>query len=128
MRTILERRIRVMIRTGNMLLLAAFITAGFLFFAATEEGYSGLPPMELTCCQLEGSCFDNSGDLPPMRCQIQDLREGEFCNEDLGLCSGLISDPNPNPIPTLSEWGLIAMAGILGIAGYIIVRRRKVSA
>jgi len=32
-------------------------------------------------------------------------------------------------IPTLSEWGLIAMAGILGIIGFImVIRRRKVAA
>ena len=29
------------------------------------------------------------------------------------------------PIPTLSEWGLIAMAGILGIAGFMVIKRRK---
>ncbi|MCH7519378.1 MAG: IPTL-CTERM sorting domain-containing protein [Candidatus Dadabacteria bacterium] len=34
----------------------------------------------------------------------------------------------PEPIPTLSEWGLIAMAGILGIVGFMVMRRRKVSA
>ncbi len=32
------------------------------------------------------------------------------------------------PIPTLSEWGLIAMAGILGIIGFMVLRRRKVTA
>lgn len=32
------------------------------------------------------------------------------------------------PIPTLSEWGLIAMAGILGIVGFIVIRRRNVTA
>jgi len=32
------------------------------------------------------------------------------------------------PIPTLSEWGLIAMAGILGIVGFMVIRRRKVRA
>ena len=31
-------------------------------------------------------------------------------------------------VPTLSEWGLIAMAGILGIVGYMFIRRRKVVA
>lgn len=31
-------------------------------------------------------------------------------------------------IPTLSEWGMIAMAGILGIAGFIVIRKRKVTA
>ena len=29
------------------------------------------------------------------------------------------------PIPTLSEWGLIAAAALMGVAGYIVVRRRK---
>jgi hypothetical protein len=28
-------------------------------------------------------------------------------------------------IPTLSEWGMIAMAGILGIIGFMVVRRRQ---
>jgi len=30
-------------------------------------------------------------------------------------------------VPTLSEWGLIAMAGILGIVGFMVIRRRKVA-
>jgi len=35
---------------------------------------------------------------------------------------------NPREVPTLSEWGLIAMAGILGIAGFMVIRRRKATA
>jgi hypothetical protein len=31
-------------------------------------------------------------------------------------------------VPTLSEWGLIAMAGVLGIVGYLVIRRKKVTA
>jgi hypothetical protein len=34
----------------------------------------------------------------------------------------------PTNVPTLSEWGLIAMAGILGIVGFMVMRRRKVTA
>lgn len=34
----------------------------------------------------------------------------------------------PEAIPTLSEWGLIVMAGILGIVGFIVMNRRKASA
>jgi len=30
-------------------------------------------------------------------------------------------------IPTLSQWGLIAMASILGIVGFMVMRRRKVT-
>jgi exosortase sorting signal-containing protein len=35
---------------------------------------------------------------------------------------------NLTTIPTLSEWGLITMAGVLGIIGFIAIRRRKVTA
>lgn len=31
-------------------------------------------------------------------------------------------------VPTLSEWGLIAMASILGIVGFMVMRRRQVTA
>jgi hypothetical protein len=34
----------------------------------------------------------------------------------------------PSNVPTLSEWGLIAMAVILGIVGFMVVRRRKADA
>lgn len=37
-------------------------------------------------------------------------------------------EPVITNIPTLSEWGLIAMAVILGIIGLIVVRRKKVAA
>jgi len=37
-------------------------------------------------------------------------------------------DLDDRVIPTLSEWGLIAMAGILGIVGFMVMRRRKVTA
>jgi len=39
-----------------------------------------------------------------------------------------ITPPPPAMIPTLSEWGLIAMATILGIVGFMVIRRRKVTA
>ncbi|MEX0999590.1 MAG: IPTL-CTERM sorting domain-containing protein [Thermodesulfobacteriota bacterium] len=34
----------------------------------------------------------------------------------------------PSNVPTLSEWGLIVMAGILGLVGFMVIRRRKVAA
>jgi len=34
----------------------------------------------------------------------------------------------PSTVPTLSQWGLIAMAGILGIVGFMVIRRRKATA
>jgi len=29
------------------------------------------------------------------------------------------------PIPTLSGWGLVAAAALMGVAGYMVVRRRR---
>ncbi|MGB3364413.1 MAG: IPTL-CTERM sorting domain-containing protein, partial [Thermodesulfobacteriota bacterium] len=34
----------------------------------------------------------------------------------------------PTNVPTLSEWGLISMAAILGIVGFMVMRRKKVAA
>ena len=48
---------------------------------------------------------------------------GDVCDDE--------PDPEvviPTPIPTLSEWGLIAMAGILGIVGFMVIRRKKSTA
>jgi len=39
-------------------------------------------------------------------------------------CESIVS----RNVPTLSEWGLIAMAGVLGIVGFMVIRRRKATA
>ena len=49
------------------------------------------------------------------------------CRQRLIQGCNLNENP-PRPIPTLSEWGMIAMAGVLGIIGLILARRRKVVA
>jgi hypothetical protein len=36
--------------------------------------------------------------------------------------------PPVSNVPTLSEWGLIAMASILGIVGFMVIRRRQLTA
>ena len=41
--------------------------------------------------------------------------------------NSVIPKPVTN-IPTLSQWGLIAMAGVLGIVGFFAIRRRAVTA
>ena len=52
--------------------------------------------------------------------------------DNLGVFNFSIDDVtcgiNTAQIPTLSEWGLIAMAGVLGIIGLLAIRRRKVAA
>lgn len=52
----------------------------------------------------------------------------EVVNRAFDQCTGTISSPG-NPIPTMSEWGMISMAGILGLFGlFAALRRRKVTA
>ncbi len=47
---------------------------------------------------------------------------------DLSLLGIEICSPETRDVPTLSEWGLIAMAGVLGIVSFMVMRRRKVAA
>ncbi len=49
-----------------------------------------------------------------------DAREQIF----LAVCR----DTGPLPIPTLSEWGLIVMAGLLGLVGFIAIRKKYATA
>jgi len=53
--------------------------------------------------------------------------------DNIGIFNFSIDDvtclrDNAVEVPTLSEWGLIAMAGILGIVGFMFIRRRKLTA
>lgn len=54
---------------------------------------------------------------------------GELLYEiQFGDCGISLGGPDePSTVPTLSEWGLIAMAGVLGIVGFIVIRRKRVT-
>ncbi|MEM7009291.1 MAG: IPTL-CTERM sorting domain-containing protein [Thermodesulfobacteriota bacterium] len=50
----------------------------------------------------------------------------EICSEGSLTCpSFVLADSDLRNVPTLSQLGLLAMAGLLGIVGFIVVRRRK---
>ena len=82
----------------------------------TDDDDTGLPGPINTAFDLDfwSICFTpNSGGL-----DITSGFEGtSFINCEVGVTE----------VPTLSEWGLIAMAGILGIVGFMVIRRRKVA-
>ncbi len=103
--------------------VVAFLTFGFLLLALPEEGLSGVST-DVDCCQLQGQC-DDTIDNPGFICLVDNVVENAFCNDETGLCTQIVQERN---IPTLSEWGLIAAAGVLGIAGFIAIRRRKAAA
>lgn len=116
-----------MLKKLDLMFLAAFLLTGFFFLATPQKSRAGFAQISVTCCQQEGSCYDNSEGGGAIACPDGMFVEDAICEEPSGMCVSQVS-PITSSVPTLSEWGLIAMAGVLGIAGYIIVRRRKVNA
>jgi hypothetical protein len=116
------------INRGISLYVTALFLIGFFFFALPQ--LSNSQEIELGCCQYglgAGNLFcADSGNICPLPIPpttFDGFFPGETCNQDSGVCTGLV-----NEVPTLSEWGLIATAGILGIAGFMVIRRRKATA
>ncbi len=93
------------------------------------------------CCVLPvngATAETNTKTIDPEKCIV--ITEAE-CSSLMGDYKGDGTTPEEFPeecsfpplptrnIPTISQWGLIAMAGILGIIGFImVIRRRKVTA
>jgi hypothetical protein len=69
-------------------------------------------------------CEINTDGVLPETLQITD-EEYLLCSISLIERCGLSTATN---IPTLSEWGLIAMAGVLAIIGAVALRRKKSAA
>jgi hypothetical protein len=84
-----------------------------------------------------GVAYQVFTEIPSPSCEITDFvnkpvfvsltdQEVEDCRLRLIRGCSLVF---PTNIPTLSEWGMIAMAGVLGIIGlYVAARRRKATA
>ena len=88
----------------------------------TEEVPDGWILDDIVCSEIRDVDID---DAPPSGVIIT-------CLDDLGgaTCtfSNSLAPAIPAMVPTLSEWGLISMAGVLGIIGFLVIRRRKVTA
>ena len=118
--------------------LASILTAGLFFLAIPDSSHAGSlfggPP----CCEIDipeqgpicvggeeaFSACEQSETCAAFECQ---LFEGSICeplddSEEFGICRQILLERN---IPTLGEWGLIALVAVLGAAGYIVLRRRK---
>ncbi len=78
----------------------------------THALIAGSPALDMGKIACPPPATDQRGEPRPL---------GIRC--DIGAFEGIVS-----PVPTLSEWGLIAMAGILGIVGFMVIRRRQATA
>lgn len=128
-------------RIGIFIVL--FLTAGLLFFAQPESGHAGslfggppcceivIPDQGTFCAGGEDAVLQCNGEtcqLGPAECE---LFEDRICtsvggSDAFGSCRQTVS--MERNIPTLGEWGLIALVTVLGAAGYIFLRRRKAAA
>lgn len=112
------------------------IVLGFLITAMPEDAYSGFEMASGGCCQFMGDRNDFfCEETPGTGCllvvggpEFFGFFDGQSCNEATGLCGGFVPEPISTNVPALSEWGLIATAGVLGILGFLGIRRRKSAA
>ena len=105
------------------------------FFYNPEDGNLLFDIRIPVCVRLNpdvGVFFDSTSSFPTIISRAFSSNVGSDTADDV-LPSGLVTqfriiEPPPAQVPTLSEWGLIAMAGILGIVGFIVIRRKKITA
>ena len=87
-----------------------------------------IPPLGEGCCVL--GVNDCINDQTADECNEAGgaIEIGVSCSA-APTCNNVMPLPPSFNVPTISQWGLIAMAGILGIVGFImVIRRRKVAA
>ena len=70
------------------------------------------------CCVLENGLCDDGTTV-------------SSCGGDLWFagaeCSEVLQCTQRETVPAMSKWGVVAMAGILGIVGFIVIRKRMAS-
>ncbi len=102
-------------------LVAVFLFVGFLFVALPEKGNAGL--ILNSCCINQTGCVVVGQE--PVLCFGDTFVVGGMCTVvgEGGECRAAPAD-----VPTLSEWGLISMAAVLGIVGFMVIRRKRATA
>ncbi|MGH7807690.1 MAG: IPTL-CTERM sorting domain-containing protein [Thermodesulfobacteriota bacterium] len=78
--------------------------------------------------ELNGPLFCSSFDGCPANHRTLMDDQGIPCGPESRLSICPCELPLPSAIPTLTEWGLIAMAGLLGIIGFLVKRKKKITA
>ncbi|MGB2691679.1 MAG: IPTL-CTERM sorting domain-containing protein [Thermodesulfobacteriota bacterium] len=81
-------------------------------------------PLVLGYTTIKFDLTDFAGTTVRFRAAEVDNLGNFLFSIDNVTCAGEITAQ----VPTLSEWGLIAMASILGIVGFMVMRRRQVAA
>lgn len=114
--------------TGNRQLISDIDNPGQ---GPTDTNVQGLAMLEDGRLLVNGNNNDNLLRIDPntgfrvVLSDYDDPAEGPLGGFGQGIIIATVATQMVTEIvPTLSEWGLIAMAGILGIVGFIVARRR----
>ena len=102
-----------------------------LFLSGGESELFGISP-DITVTEI----VPEGWELQDIRCtsdgvaitKIENGVAGECLVSGSGGAECRFINVRPFNIPTLSEWGLLAMAGILGAAGFMVIRKRRITA
>ena len=128
--------------------LALDVRGGKIYFTAADEANAQVQRANLDGTNVELLVFLGEGleffswgiglDLAAGHIYWADDRAGKIQRSNfdgsnvVDICTGLdkphglaLEPVIQSKIPTLSEWGLIAMAGVLGIIGLLAIRRKK---
>ena len=83
-----------------------------------------LTPAEVLACRCELLAYTTAlNEVAGISVEVQGGPPYECFDVD---CRQVV----PSPIPTFNQWGLIALAvvlGIVGIVGFMVIRRKKVT-
>jgi len=93
----------------------------------TELVETGWTLESIECEQGEDNCGEGGEFIPCLNITInEDINSitAECLDTDTASCT-FTNVPSPPHIPTLSEWGLIATAGLLVIIGFLAIRKRQ---
>jgi hypothetical protein len=86
-------------------------------------------PEALGCCVIsQGTCIDEEAFRQCSPGFIDSDGEGIAWFQGVDCSEVPQCDPITRDVPTLSKLGLVALAVVIGITGYMIIRRRKVTA
>ncbi len=72
---------------------------------------------------IYGEASTATGLAAPVQVLLDESASWRACSISLRAAAG--AQPQISEVPTLSEWGLISLAILLGIVGFIFIERRK---
>ena len=70
------------------------------------------------------NCRTNGGTTVSTEAKAADIT----CDEGGGQAFCTFSNTAAEAIPTLSQWSIVALVAVLGIAGFVVLRRRQINA